>query len=56
MVASIQTRTHLPSWIAFSSIVLSKFGADDFCNAINDLLAIKQSGTMEEYTVAFQAL
>jgi hypothetical protein len=44
------------SWTAFSSIVLSKFGADDFRNAINDLLAIKQSGTVEEYTVAFQAL
>jgi hypothetical protein len=35
--------------------VLSKFGADDFRTAINDMLALKQTGTVEEYTLAFQA-
>jgi hypothetical protein len=31
----------IPSWNAFCSVVLSKFGADDFRTAINDMLALK---------------
>jgi hypothetical protein len=37
-------------------ILQNKFGADDFRSAINDLLALKQTGTVEDYTIAFQAL
>ena len=46
----------IPSWNAFCSVVLSKFGADDFRTTINGMLALKQTGTIEEYTLAFQAL
>ena len=42
-----------PSWTAFCSVVLSKFGIDDFRTAISDLLALKQSGIVEDYTLAF---
>jgi hypothetical protein len=35
---------------------IAKFGVDDFRTAINDMLALKQTGTVEEYTLAFQAL
>jgi hypothetical protein len=36
--------------------VQDKFGANDFRNAISDLLNLKQTGTVEDYTKAFQAL
>lgn len=44
------------SWKKFCEIIQSKFGADDFRTAINELLALKQTRTIEEYTTAFQAL
>lgn len=46
----------IPSWTAFCAIVQEKFRADDFCTAITDLLALRQTGTVEEYTKAFQAI
>lgn len=46
----------IPSWTAFGAILLAKFGADDFRTAITELLTLKQTGTVEEYTTAFQAL
>jgi hypothetical protein len=45
-----------PSWPAFCVLLQNKFGADDFRSAITDLLALKQTGTVEDYTIAFQAL
>jgi len=46
----------VPTWQPFCSLILDKFGADDFRQALNDLLSLKQTGTMEEYTNAFQSL
>jgi len=46
----------IPSWKKFCEIVQDKFGADDFKNAIFDLLNLKQTGTVEDYTKAFRAL
>ena len=37
-------------------MVEEEFGADDFRTAMNDLLDLKQSGTVAEYTTQFQAL
>lgn len=33
-----------------------QFGSDDFRSAINDVLDLKQTTTMEEYTTQFQSL
>jgi len=46
----------VPTWQPFCSIILEKFGADDFRQALNDLLSLKQTRTVEEYTAAFQSL
>lgn len=44
------------SWQEFSTTIQSKFGGDDYSNAIQGLLTLKQTGTMEEYTAEFQAV
>jgi hypothetical protein len=36
--------------------VEEEFGADDFRTVMNDLLDLKQMGTVEDYTTKFQAL
>jgi hypothetical protein len=36
--------------------VEQEFGADDLRAAMNELLELKQTGTVEEYTTLFQAL
>ena len=46
----------IPNWSMFCEIIQEKFGAYDFRNAINGLLELRQTGTVEEYTTAFQAL
>lgn len=46
----------IPTWPLFCNILQEKFGADDFRIAINELLALRQTGTVEEYTATFQAL
>ena len=46
----------MPGWIVFCQVIQEKFGADDYRNAINELLSLKQMGTVEEYTAAFQSL
>jgi hypothetical protein len=33
--------------------VVEEFGADDFRSAMDDLLELKQTGTVEEYTTQF---
>jgi hypothetical protein len=37
-------------------VVEEEFGADDFRTVMNDLLDLKQMGTVEDYTTKFQAL
>jgi hypothetical protein len=46
----------MPSWKNFCEVIQEKFGVDDYMNAINELLSLKQSGTVEEYTTTFQSL
>jgi hypothetical protein len=46
----------IPTWKNFCAIIQEKFGVDDYRNAINELLSLRQTGTVEEYTATFQAL
>jgi hypothetical protein len=43
-------------WQSFCEVVEEKFGADDYRLAMTELLALRQTTTVEEYTTAFQAL
>ena len=43
-------------WDYFCAVVEEEFGADDYRTAMNDLLDLKQTGTVTEYTTQFQAL
>jgi hypothetical protein len=45
-----------PDRKTFCQVIQEKFGADDYKNAINELLSLKQTRTVEEYTTAFQSL
>jgi len=47
---------HFSSWDHFCSVVEEEFGSDDFKSAMNDLLELKQIGTVEEYTTQFHNL
>jgi len=44
------------NWDHFCSVVEKEFGYDDFRTAMNALLNLKQTGTVEDYTSQFQAL
>lgn len=44
------------NWTQFCAVVDEEFGSDDFRCAMNDLLDLKQTGTVEEYTVKFQKI
>lgn len=46
----------VPTWKDFCVLVQDKFGADDFRTALTELLNLKQTGTVEDYTIAFQSL
>jgi hypothetical protein len=46
----------LGNWTQFYAVVEQEFGADDLRAAMNELLELKQTGTVEEYTTLFQAL
>lgn len=46
----------LGSWQQFMDAVQAKFGAYDYKHAIDSLLELKQTGTMEDYTTEFEAL
>jgi len=50
-----QTHT-LGTWAQFCEAVEEEFGADDLRAAMNELLELKQTTTVEEYTTKFQAL
>lgn len=43
----------MAAWKNFCEVIQEKFGADVYRNAINELLSLKQTGTVEEYTTAF---
>lgn len=43
------------NWHHFCAIIEEEFGADDFRTAMNELLDLKQVGTVEDYTTKFQA-
>lgn len=41
------------NWEIFCAVLQEKFGADDFRSAISDLIQLKQTGSVEDYTAAF---
>jgi len=46
----------LGSWVDFIQAVEEHFGSDDYRSALNDLLLLKQRGTVEECAVEFESL
>jgi hypothetical protein len=46
----------LGTWEQFCAAVQQEFGADDLRSAMNELLELRQIGTVEDYTTTFQAL
>ena len=44
------------SWTHFCSVILQEFGSDDFRSSMNELLELKQTGSVEDYTTKFQNL
>jgi hypothetical protein len=46
----------LGDWPSFVAVAEEKFGAYDYRKAIQELLALKQDGSMEEYTIEFAAM
>lgn len=46
----------LGTWTQFMKAVQHKFGAFDYQHAIEELLELQQTGTVEEYVTAFEAL
>ena len=41
------------TWQVFCQDIQAKFGSDDYRTALADLIALKQIGTVEEYTAQF---
>ena len=50
-----QTHTKI-SWVTFCLVVEQQFGANDYRNALTELIDLKQSGTVEDYTTKFEQL
>ncbi|WVZ79446.1 hypothetical protein U9M48_027023 [Paspalum notatum var. saurae] len=46
----------LNSWASFCVDVKEKFGFDDYRIAVTELFALRQTGTVEEYTALFESL
>ncbi|XP_066392625.1 protein argonaute PNH1-like [Miscanthus floridulus] len=44
------------SWITFCLAMEQQFGADDYRNALTELIDLKQTGTVEDYTTKFEQL
>lgn len=44
------------TWQQFCTDIQDNFGSDDYRSSLNDLINLKQTGTVEEYTTQFQAL
>lgn len=43
-------------WQTFCDTVKAEFGTDDYRTAITELLSLKQTGTVQQYTAQFQSL
>jgi hypothetical protein len=43
-------------WQQFCLAVVQEFGSDDYRNAVTDIVALKQIGTVEDYATQFQTL
>ena len=50
-----QTHTKI-SWLTFCLAVEHQFGANDYRNALTELIDLKQSGIVEDYTTKFEQL
>jgi hypothetical protein len=50
-----QQHMHI-TWLSFCLVVEREFGNDDYRTSLTELIALKQIGTMEDYTTQFQAL
>lgn len=46
----------LGSWTSFVQAVEEQFGSDDYRSALDELLLLKQKGTVEEYASEFESL
>jgi hypothetical protein len=46
----------LSNWEEFMEAVEDKFGAYDYPHALSELLELKQTGVVDEYVSAFEAL
>jgi hypothetical protein len=46
----------LGSWLAFVAAVEEKFGVYEYRSAIQELLQLKQAGSVEQYVKSFQAM
>ncbi|WVZ62139.1 hypothetical protein U9M48_011919 [Paspalum notatum var. saurae] len=53
---SAKKEQKLNSWLTFCLALEQRFGQDDYRNALSELLTLQQTGTVEEYTTAFEAL
>jgi hypothetical protein len=54
MALGLQDKRGLDDWQEFVLAVEKKFGADDYRKSIQELMCLKQEGTVEEYTQEFQ--
>jgi len=44
------------TWLSFCLAIEQEFGADDYRIALTDLITLKRTGNLGEYTTQFQAL
>jgi len=56
VVPGLQIESYIQKLDHFCSVVEKEFGSDDLRSATNELLELKQTGFVEEYTTQFQAL
>jgi hypothetical protein len=53
VASGLQAKIWLDSWSEFVAAIEKKIGALDYRRAIQDLLVVRQEGTVEEYTRNF---
>ena len=58
MVSNVQATTWggVGTWLQFVQAVEDQFGSDDYRAALDELLMLKQCGTVEEYVTEFESL
>lgn len=44
------------NWTTFAQDIEFKFGSDDYRTALAELIELKQTGSVDDYTITFQAL